>query len=216
MLIPWPRIRTVHVMDDGREQGEYLPRVVPQTKAWLSARADAQQFRVKFSGRSSHYMVFVQGSTISLSVSEGHLQGRVPPVWVSRIAQLVSSCAMSRCVIWRPSIFGVLVTTEITSLEFAKVHIQGPVHAETGLLIVRVSTFTWAAVWDVEWPRLAALSVTECGYIGVRSDVRLRDEQVGTHTLQNDAHALARLDAQIQDAAGRGPRTEAVGAALQG
>jgi hypothetical protein len=82
-------------------------------------------------------------------------------MWVSRIAGLVSSCAMSRCVVWRP-ITRVLVTTEITSLEFAEVHIQGPVDAETGLLIVRVSTFTWAEIWDVEWPRLAALSVTQC------------------------------------------------------
>jgi hypothetical protein len=160
-------------------------------------------------------MVFVQGSTISLSISQGHLQGRVPPMWVSRLAGLVSSCAMSRCVVWRP-IFRVLATTEITSLEFFEVHIQGPVHAETGLLIVRLSSFTWAEIWDVEWPRLAALSVTQCGYVGVDTDVRLRDEQVGTHTLQNDAHALARLRAQIQHAAARRLRTEAVGVALQG
>jgi hypothetical protein len=136
-------------------------------------------------------------------------------MWVSRIAGLVSSCAMRRCVVWRP-ILRVLATTEITSLEFSQVHIQGPVDAETGLLIVRVSTFTWAEIWNVEWPRLAALSVTECGYVGVDTDVRLRDEQVGTHTLQNDAHALARLQVQIQRAAARSPRTEAVGAALQG
>jgi hypothetical protein len=215
MLIPWPRIRTLHVLDDSRDQGAHLPHAIPQIKALLSARPDAQQFRVKFSGRSSHYMVFVQGSTISLSMSESHLQGRVPPMWVSRIAGLVSSCAMSRCVVWRP-ILRVLVTTEITSLGFSEVHIQGPVDAETGLLIVRVSTFTWAEIWDVEWPRLAALSVTECGYVGVDTDARLRDEQVGAYTLQNDAHALARLRAQIQRAAARRPHAEAVGAALQG
>jgi hypothetical protein len=122
---------------------------------------------------------------------------------------------MSRCVVWRP-IFRALATTEITSLELSEVHIQGPVDADTGLLIVRISMFTWAEIWDVEWPRLAALSVTECGYVGVGSNVRLRDEQVGTYMLQNDAHALARLRAQIQRAAAHSPRTEAVGAALQG
>jgi hypothetical protein len=212
MLTPWPRIRTVHVLDDCRDPNAYLVLAIQQAHALL--RADAQQFRVTFSGRSSRYMVIAQGSTISLSASEALLQGHEPPFWVRQVARLVSSCAMSRCVVSHRSLFRILSTTKITSLEFTQVHIQALVDAGTGLLLIDVASFTWAAIWDVGWPRLAALSVTECGYVGVDTDVRLRDEQVGTPTLQNDAHALARLNAQIQDAAGRRPRTEAAGVTM--
>jgi hypothetical protein len=214
MLTPWPRIHTLNVLDHGRDLKAYLVLAIRQAHALLSARADAQQFRVTFSGRSSRYMVVAQGSTISLSVSEALLQGHAPPFWVRRVARFVSSCAMSRCVVSHRPLFRILLTTEITSLEFAQVHIQALVDAETGLLLIDVAFFTWAAIWGVEWPRLAALSVTECGYVGANTDVRLRDEQVGTLTLQNDAHALARLNVQIQHAAGRRRRTEAAGVTM--
>jgi hypothetical protein len=193
---------------------------IQHARAFTSTRTDARPFQVWFYDPVLPYMVCVHSGTISLYVSEAQLSYRKAPTWVKLITPLVSSLAMSRRVIWGRSIFERVVGADITSLELVDVHIPALISADTGLPSVESCSLTWATIWSGGWPRLVALSVTRCGYVwrdtgSGWSYERMLDEQVGTHTLQNDAHALARLREQIQHAAAHRPHTEAAGVALQ-
>jgi hypothetical protein len=219
-LIPWPRIRTVHVLENRGLRGAPINHAIQQAKAFTSTRTDARPFHVWFYDPVLPYMVSVRSGTISLSMSEAQLSRRKAPTWVRLITPLASSLAMSRHVIWGRSIFERVVEADITSLELVDVHIPAHVSAETGLPSVESCSLTWATIWSGGWPRLVALPVTRCGYVwrdtgSGWSYARMLDEQVGTHTLQNDAHALARLREQIQHVAAHRPHTEAAGVALQ-
>jgi hypothetical protein len=174
-----------------------------QTQALLSVRADEEPFKVTFYERSHpEYRAVINGGSISLFISPARLQSLDAPPWMRASVRLASSLSVSRCVITRYSIVGVLVINgKLKRLTFEDVLIELPADSNTPLF-ADSRTFTWKAMWSVGWGHLAALSVEGCGYarplVAGEAYVRMSDSEVGAEALESDALALAHTQGLIE------------------
>jgi hypothetical protein len=174
-----------------------------QTQALLSVRADEEPFKVTFYERSHpEYRAVIHGGSISLFISPAQLQSLDAPPWMRASVRLASSLSVSRCVITRYSIVGVLVINgKLKRLTFEDVLIELPADSNTPLF-ADSRTFTWKAMWSVGWGHLAALSVEGCGYarplVAGEAYVRMSDSEVGAEALESDALALAHTQGLIE------------------